>query len=123
MRNGDIGDEELLVLNPMGDPFFDDSDAPLEPAARQEPKRERLTFAMLGIPVGAELTYKDDPTVVVKVADDKSGVEYEGRIYKMSALIRHLRQGGSWQGGEYLLYKGKKLTAIRKEMEDSAGAV
>jgi len=31
-----------------------------------------------------------------------------------------LKNGGSWQGGEYLLYQGKKLTDMRLEIEAKA---
>ena len=111
------GDEDLLVLNPTTDDFFNDT-ITNEPTENEKEKKSRMTFAMLGIPTGTKLVYKDDPSVVVKTTDDKSNVEYQGKIYKMSALIRHLKNGGSWQGGEYLTYNGKKLTDLRKEIED-----
>jgi len=105
------GDEDLLVLNQDAAP------AGICHTDNTKKRSSRLTFAMLGIPVGAELVYKDDPTVVVKVADNKSGVEYQGKIYRISALVTHLKNGGSWQGGEYLLYNGRKLTDLRHEKE------
>ena len=114
------GDEDLLVLNPTEDDFFTSEKNNEKEDKNPEQKRGKLTFALLGLPVGTELVYKNDPTITVKVADDQSGVEYQGKVYKMSALIRHLKNGGSWQGGEYLLYQGKKLTDMRLEIEAKA---
>ena len=72
---------------------------------------------MLGIPVGSELAYKGDTSIVVRTTDESSNVEYKGKIYSMSALVGELKGGGTWQGSDYLLYNGKKLTALRDEME------
>ena len=111
------GDEELLVLNPTGDNFFGEANDEWPLATADNRKRGRLTFEMLGIPVGSGLIDKDDVSLVVKTADNKSSVEYMGHIYTMSGLIRYLKNGGSWQGSEYLLYNGRKLTEIRREIE------
>ena len=115
------GDEDLLVKNPMADDFFDETTTDRtdkEKPEKPDKKRERLTFAMLGLPVGTKLIYKDDPAIVVEVADAQSGVNYNGNVYKMSTLVRMLKNGGSWQGGEHFLYHGQKLTDIRKKIEE-----
>ena len=116
------GDEDLLIFNPTGDAFFEKKEEIFVPEVKGEKghKKPRLTFEMLNIPIGSELVYKDDPTITVKVMDSKSSVEYQGNIYKISRLITLLKNGGQWQGGEYLLYRGKKLTDIRKEIEENS---
>lgn len=112
------GDEDLLVMNPLGDEFFDEKDLAAPPKEQAStPKRTRLTFKLLGIPVGTKLVYKDNPTVVVETTDEVSSVRYHGQVYTMSGLITRLKHGGSWQGGEYFIYEGRKLTDIRKEIE------
>ena len=112
------GDEDLLVLNPLNDDFFKTIDGKTTSSVSVE-KKDPLTFALLNIPIGAELVYKDDVSVVVRTVNDKSSVEYHGNVYSMSGLVKHLKNGGSWQGGEYFMYEGKKLTDMRKELEQS----
>lgn len=111
------GDESLLVFDPLKDPFIEPEDeqgiVACEPHKRA---KEKLTFEMLGIPVGSVLVYKNDHSITAKTVNDQSTVEYEGNKYTMSGLVSHLMGGGSWQGGEYFLYEGEKLTTMRKRL-------
>ena len=116
------GDMDRLVLNPFKDEFFiknkepDPTPGPKPPV--QKPDRaQRLSFQMLGIPVGSVLVYRNDHSITAKTCDMQTTVMYQGQQYKLSALVRHLKNGGSWQGGEYFDYNGRKLTDIRKEIE------
>ena len=102
------GDRDRLVLDPFTDEFF--KYPPPGPT-------DRLTFAALNIPVGSVLVYRHDNSVTATTCDDRSTVCYNGQKYSLSGLVRHLKNGGSWQGGEYFLYNGRKLTDIRKEIE------
>ena len=77
-------------------------------------KASRLTFEMLDIPVGSTLVYIPDNSIVCKTTDLKNGVEYKGEKYKLSALVKLIKKGGNWQGGEYFAYNGQKLTDIRR---------
>ena len=114
------GDEDLLTFNPMNDDYFTEKDnGPTSPTEEKKEKRSKLTFKMLGIPIGSELVYKDDSTVIIKTVNDGSNVEYKGQIYSISGLVTLLKNGGSWRGGDYFLYNGKKLTKIRKELEEA----
>lgn len=86
-----------------------------------EPKRARFKFSMCGIKIGEYVTF--DPTgVQVKVATDDS-VEYNGRIYKLSPFAgtfmpEEMRnQSGAYQGPKFFSYKGKVLSALRREKE------
>ena len=87
--------------------------------AKSRNRKENLTFEMLGIEVGTELVYTEDNSVVVKVADNKNKIEYNGEIYTMTGFVKHMHGGGSWQGSYHLLYNGKRLTEIRDEMDAS----
>ena len=96
------GDEDLLERNPLHDGFFNENKGSCSISKEEDRQKQsrskakpRLTFAMLNIPIGTELVYKDDESIVVKTADNQSGVEYNGKVYKMSALIRYLKNGGS----------------------------
>lgn len=112
------GDEDLLIKNPLNDPFFGPPTGGEGPVPPPKPsKGEKLTFSMLGIPVGTDLVYTDDESVIVKTADDKSTVVYNGVKYTMSGLVTFLKSGGSWQGGRYFVYQGRRLTEIKKELE------
>lgn len=87
-----------------------------EIAAKQ--KSNRLTFEMLDIPVGSELVYKDDPSIVVTTTNMKNGIKYQGKIYTLSGFVRLLKGGKAYQGGMFFLYKGKTLVELRKEKEN-----
>ena len=90
-----------------------------ENTARRAPFR----FSMIGLQVGDELIF--DPTgLIVRVAGDRT-IEYQGRIYKMSAFVPTFlpeelqNNSGAYQGPKYFSYKGKTLTEIRSEVEES----
>lgn len=78
-------------------------------------RAERMTFEMLGIPVGSELVYTVDDSIKCITVDKKNRVKYNNKTYTLSGLVVFLKNGGRWQGGEYFTYKGKKLTDIRRE--------
>ena len=117
------GNEDLLELNPLHDDYIDLLTKPAPSPAKDKPtpvntkKRPPLTFEMLGITVGTRLIYKDDPSILVVTADTINHVIYQGNTYPLSGLVKMLKKGGSWQGGEYFLYNGKKLTKLREEIE------
>lgn len=52
--------------------------------------RNATQFKFLGIKPGDVLEFIRDPTKKCKVIDDKNKVEYEGEIYTISSLERHL---------------------------------
>lgn len=79
-------------------------------------KKCRLTFEMLGIPVGSELIYIKDSNIKVRTVDLGSTVEYQGHNYKMSALVKYLIGHGSWQGSTFFTYQGEKLTDMRDRL-------
>lgn len=89
------------------------------------PRRAPFRFSMIGLKVGDELTFT--PTgLIVKVAGDRT-IEYEGRIYKMSAFVptflpEELRNtSGAYQGPKYFTYQGQTLTDLRTEAEHHIG--
>ena len=76
-----------------------------------------LTFAMLGIPVGTVLEYVYDKSIIVTTVDDKNKVEYNGQIISISRAAMMIRGTQAEQGGQHFLWKGKRLTEWRKEIE------
>ena len=78
-----------------------------------------LTFSLIDIPVGSELTYIDNQNIKVITVDDKNKVRYDGKIYSLSKLVLELKKndGIFWksaQGGNFFSYNGEILTDIRK---------
>ena len=96
------------------DPSSTSSVAPV--ASAVVPKADRLTFKMLNIPIGSTLVYVPDNSITCTTVDNNSTVIYKGKNYKLSGLVKYLKNGGSWQGGNFFMYNGKKLTDIRKDM-------
>jgi hypothetical protein len=85
-----------------------------------KPMVKALTFAMLSIPVGTCLVYTRDPSVVVTTVDEKNQVNYNGQVVSISRAACMLLNKATAQGGECFLWKGKKLTEWRKEIEAQA---
>jgi hypothetical protein len=81
-------------------------------------RKEKLKFSMIKLSIGDELEYVEDPSIKVKIVDDKC-VEYENERYTLSALTAKLDSNRvrAYQGPAWWCYDGKKLSDIRKEME------
>ena len=110
----EIFDEELLdVINPQNNVR---AQTPIE-------RSVRLTFELLGISVGEELTFYSDNSITVKVVDKVSTVRVDDLELALSAAARYINeklgtanQSGSYQGGMWFKYKGETLTNIRKRL-------
>lgn len=91
-------------------------------------KASRLTFSMLHIPIGAELTFVENPSIKAYVADDNNLVVLEdgSRVSLSRAVAVVKRQLGTatqseaYQGGVYWLYQGERLTSIRNRLESAS---
>jgi hypothetical protein len=53
-------------------------------------KAKSKGFAILGVPVGAVLTFRKDPSITCVTVDDKNKVEYQGKTYLISGLAKEL---------------------------------
>lgn len=85
--------------------------------------RPRFHFSMIGIPIGASLTFI--PTgITVKVADDDK-VEYQNRLYKLSPFVgtflpkEKQTPSGAYQGSRFFSYNGEVLDDIRTRIESA----
>ena len=82
----------------------------------REAKRPPIRFSEYHL-IGCELTFKEDPNIVVKVVDDRH-VEYNGEITSLSALARKIKQfNHDVQGTLWFCYKGEVLTALRDRID------
>ena len=84
-------------------------------AKKQQVRRPRVNFVECGIPMGAELVFSEDPTVVAKVVGAHE-VEYNGEITSLSAISSRIK-GGSTQGPYYFTYQGKRVSSIADETQ------
>ena len=89
---------------------------------RLMPQRKPFDFSMVGLNVGDEVIF-DALQLPVKVAG-KNKVEYEGRLWSLSAfcgtyLPEHMHnKSEAYQGPKYFSYQGKTLWEIRLMNED-----
>jgi hypothetical protein len=90
---------------------------------KQAERAARLTFEMLGIPVGATLTYYADNSITVTAVDKNSTVRIDDLELSLSSAARYINeklgtanQSGSYQGGLWFKYKGETLTEMRKRL-------
>lgn len=83
-------------------------------------KREPFNFAKCGIPIGAELVYKDDTTIKVTVADNRR-VLYNQECLSMSALVKQIKGGSAYDGPDYFTYNGEPLLDIAERTQRKNG--
>ena len=92
-------------------------------ASSDEPQKRRkpFQFSMVGINPGETITFV--PTgVEVRVADDKK-IEYEGRLYTLTAFTgtflpeEKQNTSGHYPGPRFFTYKGEPLSDLRNKKE------
>lgn len=84
---------------------------------KQKVHRPPVNFSKCGIPVGAELSFVEDPTVIVKVAGDRK-VEYNGEVTSMTALAKRLKGiDTAIPGTLFFTYNGKRIYDIAEETQ------
>lgn len=111
------GDEDQLIKNPFQDPFYDSlPTTEVIKSDNDKPKKQRLTFSLLRIPVGSTLVFVKDRKSSCTTLDDVNRVEYNGKPYTLSALAAKLLDYGPVQGGKYFMYNGELLTDIREKL-------
>jgi hypothetical protein len=74
-------------------------------------KAKSKGFAALGVPVGSTLTFRKDPAITCKTADDKNMVEYRGKFYLISGLAKELMKT-SISGYHAFKYNGVLLAKL-----------
>ena len=116
------GNEEQLIKNPFSDSYFDTQFTKVSEntdivQTEKSPKKGRLKFSMIGIPVGSTLVFVKDTTITCITRNDDNKIEYKGKIYTMSKLATELlKVKFPVQGGLYFMYNGEVLTDIRNRL-------
>lgn len=82
---------------------------------KQKIRRPPVDFMKCGIPVGAELVFTEDPSVVVKVVSERK-VQYNDEITSLSAISDKIK-GYSTSGPTYFKYNGKTISQIAEETQ------
>ena len=81
-------------------------------------KRSIFNFAMVNIPVGAELVFSRDENIKARVVDNRS-IELNGEIVSLSnSAQKILGYASSVQGTAYWMHEGELLDERRKRMEE-----
>ena len=104
---------------------------PYDPAKRgdKQPKPEKkiaprasFRFSMIGLATGDVITFEPTGQEVVVATDNK--VEYEGRLYSLSAFTgtfmpeEKQNASGAYQGPKYFAHNGETLWNLRLKMEE-----
>lgn len=87
--------------------------------------KQKLTFKLLRIPVGAELSFVENDVIKATVVNDTNIVRLqdgtEASLSKATAIVKNklgtATTSDTYQGGAYWLYKGQRLTTIRNQIE------
>lgn len=106
--------ERLKKMKPEGHEVEDEIVAE---EVRAESRRGPFKFSECKIPVGSEIVFIDDDTVVATVLDDRH-ILYKGQTTSLSALAQELKQfDHPVQGTLWFSYKGEKLNDLRLRLE------
>lgn len=82
---------------------------------RQKVRRPPVNFVKCGIPIGAELIYTEDPSIVVHVYNERK-VIYKNEITSLSAITDSIK-GYSTSGPAYFTYNGKTISEIAEKTQ------
>ncbi|MCL2147559.1 MAG: GIY-YIG nuclease family protein [Synergistaceae bacterium] len=95
-----------------------------EEIAEQIDRRPNFRFSMLQIPVGSELRFLYDDSVICHTKDIINKIEYEGVEHTLSGLARilvaesrGLNRSHSVAGPRYFTYQGSTLADLRNTQE------
>jgi len=85
---------------------------------RAEARRGPFRFSDCNIPVGSEITFVEDDTIVANVLDDRH-ILYKGQTTSLSALAQELKHfDHPVQGTLWFCYKGERLNDFRLRLEN-----
>ena len=87
--------------------------------------KAKLTFGLLGIPIGAELSFSENDAIKATVVNETNIVRLqdgtEATLSRAVAIVKRrlgtATSSEAYQGGAYWLYKGQRLTTIRNQIE------
>lgn len=86
-----------------------------ESEEEEKKKSKKTTFKLLSIPVGSELVYTSDSSIVVKTYDLDNKIIYNNEILSISAFVSNLK-GYNVNGYKYFTYKDEVLFHRKKHL-------
>ena len=105
--------DRLKRVKPEGHEVEDEK---MAQEVKETARRGPFRFGECGIPVGAELTYVDNPSIKVKVVDDRH-IQYGSETTSLSALARDLKGfDHPVQGTLWFKYNGEILNDLRDRL-------
>lgn len=129
-----LDDAEIIVTNTQEDgsaQLCSTSISPIVQFSQSQPPRSRkatrLTFSMLGIPVGSEIIFSEDSNVKAYTADgdntiildDGTRTTLSGGVVIVKRRLGTATSSEAYQGGNYWLYNGERLTSLRAIIDQS----
>ncbi|MCH5320547.1 MAG: GIY-YIG nuclease family protein [Eubacterium sp.] len=104
-------------------PTFDQSQE--QEIAENRTKRSNNSFKLLNIPIGEEISFLYDDTIVAKVSNNKNKVEFENETYSVTGLaIKILTERYGWaenlhvNGWRFFTKDGITLSDLRDQIEN-----
>lgn len=92
-----------------------EEDTVMEDEKRKHPKSP-IRFSECGIPVGAQLVYIEDDSVVATVVGDRE-VKYNGEVTSLSGIVKKLKGLTVVRGTLFFTYNGRLLVDIARETQ------
>lgn len=87
----------------------------VRPEEKQRIKKPPINFLKCNIPIGSELVFTEDTSIVVTVVSERK-VQYGDEITSLSAISDAIK-GYSTSGPQFFTYNGKKVSDIAKETQ------
>lgn len=95
-----------------------------EESTNTKSQRSNNSFKLLNIPVGTEISFLLDDSIIAKVVDNKNHIEYEGIQYTPTGLAEKLLiEHYGWaettrvNGWRYFVIGGMTLSDLREQIE------
>ena len=105
--------DRLKKMKPEGHEIEDEK---MAQEIKESSRRGPFRFGECGIPSGAELVYIDDPTIKVKVVDDRH-IQYGNETTSLSALAQRIKGfDHPVQGTLWFTYNGEVLNDLRNRL-------
>ena len=106
--------DRLKKVKPEGHEIEDEK---IAEENKQVSRRGPFRFGEFGIHIGSELTFVDDPSIIVKVVDDRH-IQYGKETTSLSALARRIKGfDHPVQGTLWFKYQGEILSELRDRIE------
>lgn len=96
-------------------PYYDLPDSEIVDEVAKK-KGERFKFPMIGLTIGTELYYDNNPNIKVRIVTDTK-VEYKGEKYNLGGVAKLIdgNKKKRYDGYKLFYYNGKSLKELRKE--------